>query len=81
MSRLLSTLGITIFGSFSFAAFAEPTSELEFNQKELNKEIQASLSQTMEEMMFNLFNDDHQTILIAKKEQNAAEKLEETSEE
>ena len=81
MGRLLSTLGITIFGSFSFAAFGEPTSELAFNQKQIDKEIQASLSQTMEEMMINLFDDDHQTILVANKEQQEVESQKETTEE
>ncbi|MBM7074184.1 hypothetical protein JQC92_19485 [Shewanella sp. 202IG2-18] len=80
MSKLLSALGITFFGSFSAVAFAEPTTELEFDKKEINQEIQISLSQSMEELMINLFNEDHQTFLIAKKEDKPAEK-EQTAEE
>ena len=81
MSKLLSTLSITIFGSFSFVAFADPTEELQFNSKEINKEIEVSLSQTMEKMMHNLFDDKHQTLLIAKKENKALDTLEEATEE
>ena len=81
MGRLLSTLGITFFGTFSFASGAEPTQEIEFNQKEINKEIKISLSQSMEEMMINLFNDDHQTILIAKKDEKSTEASEKLTEE
>ncbi len=59
----------------------QPSQEIEFNQKEINKETKINLSQSMEEMMINLFNDDHQTILIAKKDEKSTEASEKLTEE